>query len=221
MITPMKAPHDHAGAAGRAGHRRRVLRRRVVQQLFRQDRPGVATFFGVEYEDTYAEGGEGEDHATEAEDSHGADHHYVFTSPPGEGAIHAAPDNDILKRGALRAPLGQVQPLRGDDPGLRDRLVVLHPQPVHPGPPRAEPEAALQLPAEQVVFRRGLRLPHRASRAVAGTFPVEGRRRVGDRWRDQRACHGDHPLLHPHAQPGAVRATSFTTPSRWSSGSWS
>ncbi len=83
----------------------------------------VATFFGVEYIDTYAEGGHGDDHAEDdhatdshgddshaddshaddgygddahAEDSHGSDHHYVFTSPPGEGAIHAAPDNDVL-----------------------------------------------------------------------------------------------------------------------------
>src|SRR6056297_448926 len=61
----------------------------------------VATFFGVEYVDTYAEGEHGEDaaaesHGEEASDSHGADHHYVFTSPPGEGAIHAAPDNDVL-----------------------------------------------------------------------------------------------------------------------------
>ena len=84
----------------------------------------VAGFFGVEYVDTYASGGHdgdatalGDDAAhgdeaadshseadshgeaadTHAEsDSHGSDHHYVFTSPPGEGAIHAAPDNDIL-----------------------------------------------------------------------------------------------------------------------------
>jgi NADH-quinone oxidoreductase subunit L len=33
------------------------------------------------------------DHAS---DGHGSDHHYVFTSPPGEGAIHAAPGNDVL-----------------------------------------------------------------------------------------------------------------------------
>jgi hypothetical protein len=78
----------------------------------------VATFFGVEYVDTMAEGGHGEDAAHgeeaatdthgeeaaadthgDAADAHGAadagghgsDHHYVFTSPPGEGAIHAPP----------------------------------------------------------------------------------------------------------------------------------
>jgi len=67
----------------------------------------VATFFGVEYVDTYAEGAHGDDHAEDSHgddhghaddhgDSHGSDHHYVFASPPGEGAIHAAPDNDIL-----------------------------------------------------------------------------------------------------------------------------
>jgi NADH-quinone oxidoreductase subunit L len=63
------------------------------------------------------EGGHGED-AAHGEEAHGpipmarramaptpgrggcgrprVDHHYVFTSPPGEGAIHAAPDNDVL-----------------------------------------------------------------------------------------------------------------------------
>jgi NADH-quinone oxidoreductase subunit L len=66
----------------------------------------VATFFGVEYVDTYAEGGHGGEEAVHgatdthgeaaAEGGHGSDHHYVFTSPPGDGAIHAAPDNDIL-----------------------------------------------------------------------------------------------------------------------------
>ena len=59
----------------------------------------VATFFGVEYADTHAGDGEGGDHgeAASAEgDSHGSEHHYVFTSPPGEGAIHAAPGNDVL-----------------------------------------------------------------------------------------------------------------------------
>ena len=68
----------------------------------------VASFFGVEYVDTYASDGHGEghgdDHADDhADDGHGedaydahGDHHYVFDSPPGEGAIHAAPDNDVL-----------------------------------------------------------------------------------------------------------------------------
>jgi NADH-quinone oxidoreductase subunit L len=66
----------------------------------------VATFFGVEYVDTMAEGHGDESHGDEAHgddhgddhagDSHGSDHHYVFTSPPGEGAIHAAPGNDVL-----------------------------------------------------------------------------------------------------------------------------
>jgi NADH-quinone oxidoreductase subunit L len=84
----------------------------------------VATFFGVEYVDTMAEGGHGEDaahgeeaatdthgeeaaadthgdaaadaHGAEDAGGHGSDHHYVFTSPPGEGAIHAGPDNDVL-----------------------------------------------------------------------------------------------------------------------------
>ncbi|MEM7723959.1 MAG: NADH-quinone oxidoreductase subunit L, partial [Pseudomonadota bacterium] len=71
----------------------------------------VATFFGVEYADTHAEGAHGDDHGDDHADEshgdeahasddhgdgHGSDHHYVFTSPPGEGAIHAAPGNDVL-----------------------------------------------------------------------------------------------------------------------------
>jgi NADH-quinone oxidoreductase subunit L len=52
----------------------------------------VASFFGVEYADTHAETATDET----ATDDHGAEHHYVFTSPPGEGAIHAAPGNDVL-----------------------------------------------------------------------------------------------------------------------------
>jgi NADH-quinone oxidoreductase subunit L len=59
----------------------------------------VATFFGVEYADTHAGDGAGGDHGEAAStegDSHGSEHHYVFTSPPGEGAIHAAPGNDVL-----------------------------------------------------------------------------------------------------------------------------
>ncbi|MEM9319786.1 MAG: NADH-quinone oxidoreductase subunit L [Pseudomonadota bacterium] len=76
----------------------------------------VAGFFGVEYVDTYAEGGDsdaghgtgeshdedghgeesvGADHGA-SDTGNGADHHYVFTSAPGEGAIHAGPDNDVL-----------------------------------------------------------------------------------------------------------------------------
>ncbi|MBF9032255.1 NADH-quinone oxidoreductase subunit L [Rhodobacterales bacterium HKCCE3408] len=86
----------------------------------------VARFFGVEYaeagEHSEEAAGEetaaaGESHGEEtavAEDSHGEDAaaagegehaageaghgegHYVFTSPPGEGAIHAGPDNDVM-----------------------------------------------------------------------------------------------------------------------------
>jgi NADH-quinone oxidoreductase subunit L len=74
----------------------------------------VAQFFGVPYaeegaeldghgDDTHAaENTHGDDHATDdhaAEGDHGdGDHHphYVFTGAPGEGAIHAGPDNDVL-----------------------------------------------------------------------------------------------------------------------------
>ena len=68
----------------------------------------VGKFFGV----PYAEEGHGDehadDHADEASDDHAAEddayasdgygetHHYVFTGAPGEGAIHAAPGNNVL-----------------------------------------------------------------------------------------------------------------------------
>jgi hypothetical protein len=202
----------------------------------------VATFFGVEYVDTMAEGGHGDDaahgeeaatdthgedpppadaHGAEDAGGHGSDHHYVFTSPPGEGAIYTRPRQRRPERGALRAALGEVQPLRRDDPGLRDRLLVLHPQPVHPRPPRGEPAAALQLPAEQVVFRRGLRFPLRAARAVARPVPVEGRRRVGHRSAGSTGSPWGSSPSSPARSAGRSRATSSTTPSRWCSGSWS
>ena len=83
----------------------------------------VAEFFGVEYAVAGEHGdaahgddshGADESHGEESasEESHGGDAyasdaahgdegghgyaHYVFSSPPGEGAIHAGPDNDIL-----------------------------------------------------------------------------------------------------------------------------
>ncbi|OAN75846.1 NADH-quinone oxidoreductase subunit L [Jannaschia sp. EhC01] len=66
----------------------------------------VAQFFGVPYavEETHG----AEEHADEApadeghgdeqaeEGGHDAEPHYVFTGAPGEGAIHAAPDNHVL-----------------------------------------------------------------------------------------------------------------------------
>ncbi len=60
----------------------------------------VARFFGVAYAvEEHAEEGEaqGDDaHATDAAESEAAYAHYVFTGAPGEGAIHAAPDNNVL-----------------------------------------------------------------------------------------------------------------------------
>jgi len=71
----------------------------------------VGRFFGVPYaeagahadeghgDDATAEGGtHGEAAAPEAADAHAmeGEHHYVLTGAPGEGAIHAAPGNDVL-----------------------------------------------------------------------------------------------------------------------------
>ena len=46
----------------------------------------------------------------------------------------------------------------------------------------AEQEPALQIPAQQVVFRRDLRHDLRAAGEVARALPVEAGRRLADRW---------------------------------------
>jgi NADH-quinone oxidoreductase subunit L len=66
----------------------------------------VASFFGVPYaeEGAHDAAGEGDHAADEAQaseaapaDDHGGGYaHYVLTGAPGEGAIHAAPGNDVL-----------------------------------------------------------------------------------------------------------------------------
>jgi len=60
----------------------------------------VAQFYGVPYAEEAAHAEEGDEGAVEeavTTEDHGA-HHYVFTGAPGEGAIHAAPDNDVLNQ---------------------------------------------------------------------------------------------------------------------------
>jgi NADH-quinone oxidoreductase subunit L len=53
----------------------------------------VAKFYGVPYEEADAHGDAAAgDKAAKGEDKH----HYVFAGAPGEGAIHAAPGNDVL-----------------------------------------------------------------------------------------------------------------------------
>jgi NADH-quinone oxidoreductase subunit L len=53
----------------------------------------VAKFYGVPYEEAGAHG----DAAAGDKAANGAEkHHYVFAGAPGEGAIHAAPGNDVL-----------------------------------------------------------------------------------------------------------------------------
>ena len=59
--------------------------------------------------------------------------------------------------------------------GFGDRVAVLHPPPRHPGRARAPAAGALPVPAQQVVLRRDLRLPHRSPDAVARPPAVEGR----------------------------------------------
>ncbi len=75
----------------------------------------VAKFFGIPYAEA-TEGGHGEDTAHGAEDGHGeeashgeemahgeddhgamAEHHYMLTGAPGEGAIYMAPDNHVME----------------------------------------------------------------------------------------------------------------------------
>jgi NADH-quinone oxidoreductase subunit L len=139
--------------------------------------------------------------------------------PAGRGRDPCAPDNDVLNE-AHYVPLWvKFSPFVAMILGFVTAYWFYILNPSIPGRLAAN-QRPLYLPAEQVVFRRDLRFPLRAARAVAGPVPVEGRRRVGHRRRDQRARHGDHPLLHPlagRAQSGYI----FTTPSRWCSGSWS
>ena len=82
---------------------------------------------------------------------------------------------------APRSLSGQHRP-DGDDGGrLRHRLGVLHPPAGAAGRARAPAGAALQVPAQQVVLRRDLRLPDRSPDPVARPRAVEIRRRLDDR----------------------------------------
>src|SRR6202011_2169868 len=82
---------------------------------------------------------------------------------------------------APRADSGRPAAHRDDGDRASHRLAVLHPP---SRPARFAGEAArraLPLPAQQVVLRRNLRLPVRASRVLARPAAVEGRRRLADR----------------------------------------
>ncbi|MDA0901215.1 MAG: proton-conducting transporter membrane subunit, partial [Proteobacteria bacterium] len=56
----------------------------------------VGKFFGVPYAEAMAHGEGDATHAAMHEGTAEAEHHYVFTGAPGEGAIHQAPDNTVL-----------------------------------------------------------------------------------------------------------------------------
>src|SRR5205807_2051713 len=61
---------------------------------------------------------------------------------------------------------------------------------------RAPARAALSVSAQQVVLRRTLRLPVRASRLVARAAAVEGRRRLADRRVRSGRCVGARDRRH-------------------------
>ena len=85
------------------------------------------------------------------------------------------------RRHAPRAAARRTTAHRDDARRLSRRLPVLYPPARPAGRARAEPRAALPVPAQQVVLRRDLRGPPGQPDQAARPPVVEGRRRVGDR----------------------------------------
>jgi NADH-quinone oxidoreductase subunit L len=71
-----------------------------------------------------------------ADHGHG-DHHYVFTGPPGEGAIYMRPTTTCPGRGAPRADWVKLSPFVAMLIGFGAGLLVLHREPGLPGRSRA------------------------------------------------------------------------------------
>ena len=84
-------------------------------------------------------------------------------------------DQPYSRRHASHSLPGQHRPDRDDGDRLRHCVGVLHPPAGTAGGARAPAGAALQVPAQQVVLRRALRLPAGSPHAVAGPRVVEVR----------------------------------------------
>ena len=121
----------------------------------------------------------------------------------GGGVLRAGERDD--RAGACLAGVGEGLALRGDADRLPRRLLVLHRRSVAAGGAGADAAGALPLPAQQVVLRRGVRLPLRAAGAVGRVLPVEGRRHAHHRRLPQRGRDGDRAVVHPPRGPVAVR----------------
>ena len=98
--------------------------------------------------------------------------------------------------------------------GFARRLAVLHPL---AGDCRrsvaAQPSLALRLPAQQVVFRRALRLPVRAAGQGARPFPVEDAATAPSSTVLARTAFRRASSTSPTASSSCRPATSTTTPS--------
>jgi proton-translocating NADH-quinone oxidoreductase chain L len=92
------------------------------------------------------------------------------------GVLRAGEPRDA--RRARGAEMGEGLALRRHGGRALRRLLVLHPAPRPAGQARGAAAGALPVPAEQVVFRRALRLDVRAAGDVARQLPVEEGRRA-------------------------------------------
>ena len=89
--------------------------------------------------------------------------------------------------------------------GFVGRLAVLYPHARISGRARAPARGALQVPAQQVVLRRALRLHLRAPGEAARPPAVEGRRRLADRRLRARRRLGARARRHPQRRAAADR----------------
>jgi NADH-quinone oxidoreductase subunit L len=151
---------------------------------------------------------------------HGSDHHYVFTSPPGEGAIHAAPDNDVLNE-AHYVPLWvKFSPFVAMILGFVTAYWFYILNPSIPGRLAASQRPLYNFLLNKWYFdeaydflfvRPAQGWAGSCGRAATGRSSTAGS--TGSPW-------GSSPSS-PARSAGRSRATSSTTPSRWCSGSWS
>ena len=131
------------------------------------------------------------------------------------GAIFFGPENHVIERAHEAPALVKVSPFIAMLGRVAGRLLVLHRQPGAAGGVRAAAAGALPLPAQQVVFRRDLRLPVRAAGEVArhasSGRAATGRRSTG---RSTASPWGSSPGS-PARRAGPSPGISSTTPSPW------
>ena len=122
----------------------------------------------------------------------------------GRGDLHA-PRQPRPRRGPPFAGLGQGGAVLRHAGRAGAGMDDVHPPSGLGGAAGRDAAAAVPLPAQQVVFRRDLRLPLRPAGALARPRALDGRGRADHRRGDQRARHGADPAADPLCRPGAVR----------------